>query len=819
MALRLTDPVASSASTGAALAPALAPAVALRARAQRLLAAGDVAGYRALFAEAAQVDDVHRRYEARLRLLEAGMQADGVTAGVVAPIFLAVAEEAIGLLEAEPREPVILNVAGVACYELGELSAAERLFKATRRLDPQVPHLDTNLAEITRRRANGLDGRLNLPAAVSVRLKPLRDRAKRVAAKAQPATGLTLSLCMIVKDEEAMLGQCLAAVAPHVDEVIVVDTGSTDRTVEIAREHGAKVLTHEWTGDFSAARNVSFDAATGDWLLYLDADEVLVEGDGPRLRELTGKVWREALYLTETNLTGRIEDGTSVTHNALRLFRNRPEYRFSGRIHEQIANTLPGYLAERFENTSVRIDHYGYLGEVREAKDKSRRNLELLEQQVADGIDTPFLHFNLGSEYAALDENERALESFERAWGAVIDDPLKTTYGFLPSLCARLVKALRLCARHEACIARGDEVLTFLPQFTDIVFEQALAARALGDDERAAALLETCLEWGDAPAAYTATGGTGTFLALATLGDLRRQQGRLPEARELLERCLVDHPRFLASVEPLASTMLALGSDPDDVVRTVHDAVGDVTPAVGFMLAMALYEAKAVEAAEVELRAVLERQPGSAPARLALAEALLSQRRYEEAADEALRIPAGAHFAAEAARTATFARLAAGDAAGAREALDRARAADLFEPELQLLDAWLRRVDGEPGPSLLSPETAEALFVMLEALLRVVDVDAFASLVPLVDVVAIPWRDRRERLATLYLRRGFLESAADEWIAVIQESQPDADALAGLSWVAVGRELPEDALVLAREALSLDPRHAAALGVLERVAA
>ncbi len=427
---------------------------------------------------------------------------------------------------------------------------------------------------------------------------------------------------------------------------------------------------------------------------------MLVEGDGPRLRELTGKVWREALYLTETNLTGRIEDGTSVTHNALRLFRNRPEYRFSGRIHEQIANTLPGYLPERFENTTVRIDHYGYLGEVRDAKDKSRRNLELLEQQVADGVDTPFLHFNLGSEYSALDENERALESFEKAWDVVVARPAEDDLR-LPALAVRAPGQGPAPVRApQDCIARGDEILTFLPRFTDIVFEQALAARALGDEARAATLLETCLEWGDAPAAYTATGGTGTFLALATLGDLRRKQGQLPEARALLERCLVEHPRFLASVDPLAATMLALDADPSEVVQTVHAAVGEVTPAVGFMLALALYEAKAVEAAEAELRGVLRRQPGSAPARLALAEALLSQRRYAEAADEALRIPAGAHFAAEAARTAAFARLAGGDAAGAQDALDqRARAAGLYEIEVQLLDGWRRRVLGEPGPA------------------------------------------------------------------------------------------------------------------------
>ena len=131
--------------------------------------------------------------------------------------------------------------------------------------------------------------------------------------------------------------------------MIVVDTGSTDRTVEIAESFGARVLHHAWDGDFAAARNVVLDAATGDWLMYLDADEVLVDGDGPRLRELLGRTWREAFFLTETNHTGDLEDGTAVTHNALRMFRNRPEYRFEGRVHEQFAHKLPAYLPERLE--------------------------------------------------------------------------------------------------------------------------------------------------------------------------------------------------------------------------------------------------------------------------------------------------------------------------------------------------------------------------------------------------------------------------------------------------------------------------------------
>jgi hypothetical protein len=120
---------------------------------------------------------------------------------------------------------------------------------------------------------------------------------------------------------------------------------------------------------------------------------------------------------------------------------------------------------------------------------------------------------------------------------------------------------------------------------------------------------------------------------------------------------------------------------------------------------------------------------------------------------------------------------------------------------------------------MVAAAATEPLFLMLEALLRVTDVDAFATLVGLVDALPLTDRERRERLAQLYLRRGFLESAADEWIAVVSDGAPDADALAGLGWVAVGRALPEDALLFAQEALSLDPGHPSALRVLERVAA
>src|SRR5436305_793539 len=508
------------------------------ARAEAALLCGDLKGYTALFAETAEIEHVHRRYKARLTLVEAGLGATARTSRKDLPrLYATVASATVALLEAERREPFLLSYAGVSVYELGSLDAAEALFKAAHRLDELVPHVDRNLSELARqRRQKGAFA--GVPAPIKASLKPLAQRAKQVAKRAQPVKGLTLSLCMIVKDEEEMLPRCLEAVKPAVDEIVVVDTGSSDRTVEIAESFGAKVLHHEWNGSFSDARNVSLQAATGDWLIYLDADEVLVAEDAERLRALTGRTWREAFYLVETNYTGDIEDGTAVHHNALRMFRNRPEYRFRGRLHEQFAYALPGYLPERLEHTNVRLEHYGYLGAVRDAKEKTRRNIELLEQQTADGVDTPFHAFNLGSEYGAVGEPEKALAEFEKAWKTLETDPERTKLGYVPSLTHRFVKALRFNKRWAEVDTRAAEGLSLFPGFTDLVFEQASSARDQGDMARAAELFARCLEMGDAPSKYSATVGAGSYLALVALADVKSALGEPEAAESLLVRCL-----------------------------------------------------------------------------------------------------------------------------------------------------------------------------------------------------------------------------------------------------------------------------------------
>jgi tetratricopeptide (TPR) repeat protein len=742
-------------------------------------------------------DGRQQRYRGRRDAIESSLAAASAAGRDLPALYAGVAREALAGLEEEAGEPLLLNYAGVALYELGALDAAAELFGAALRLDPELPHAERNLAEVARRRQRE---KLPLPASIAARLPGLERDGRRAAARARPATGLTLSLCMIVKDEEEMLPRSLAAARDAVDEIVVVDTGSTDSTIAIARSFGARVIEREWTGSFAAARNASFDAAGGDWLLYLDADEVLLAEDAPLLRELTGRTWREAFYLVETHHTGELGDGTAVTHNALRMFRNRPEYRFEGRLHEQIAHRLPAGLPERIEPTRVRVDHYGYLGAVRNAKEKSRRNIELLRRQIAESGASPFHCFNLGSELAAAGDAAAAREQFERAWELLAGDPERAQLGYLPSLTTRLVKSLRVTGDLAGAGARAEEGLTLFPELTDLVFEQAQLARAGGDLAGAAALLEQCLERGDAPSRHSPTVGCGSYLALVKLAEVEAERGDRERAEALLGSCLESHPGYLGSVLPLAQAMMRRGATPEETIATIEGGAREMTPSVRFMTATALYEAGFPAAAEPLYRAVAEAQPGNGSAQLALAEALLSLRRFEAAASAAAAVEDGAHCAAAAARTELFSLVLAGEPVEA--ACERAQRRGLPAAQVRMFGAWAQAAAGGGYPGL-DPDCVEPLGTMLEALLRIEEFEAFEALLPALEATGVPARMRHQLLAEIYLRRGFLESAADEWIAACELHGGDPEALTGLARVAEARGLADDARLFAERAQEL----------------
>jgi glycosyltransferase involved in cell wall biosynthesis len=795
------------------LPAAAASAADLGAKGQELLAGGDIDAYRSLFAQATRLEDPSRRYHARVVLLERGLAAAAHASSVPADaVLMAVAEAAVELIEAQPSEPVVLNCAAIALRELGARDAGLALWHAAQRLDPSLPGLEQNRAAVQSpsRRPDRPRGH-----SAETALSSLCQRATLAAREARPAVGLTLSLCMIVRDEEEMLARCLEAIAPVVDEIIAVDTGSRDATIEIARSFGARVIEHTWTNSFAEARNISFGAATGDWLMFLDADQVLVSEDAERLRALTGHTWREAFYLVETSYLGETGDGFAATDNVLRVFRNRPQYRFEGRVHEQITHSLPVYAPGRIEQTTVRVRHYGYLEAVRRSKAKSQRNIDLLRKQAQESPPDAFLHFNLGSEYAADGDTAAALTEFERAWSMIVARGSSVDNRYVPPLVARLVEALRDSGRLSEAAALAAEGLRRYPEFTDLVFAQARIAFETGAFDAAREHYRRCIALGDAPARYRPIVGSGTYLPRVALAQLALQDGDDQAARQLLAWCLEHHPGFHGVVAPYLSLLLRAGARPEAAVAEIEGRVESVTPAVRFMLGSALQDAGALAAAERQFRSVVADQPDNAPARVALAETLLHLGDNAGAAAQAALVAADHMCAAAASHIELCALICDGNLRAASDAFAQARVV-LSEAECEVFGTWLAIASGVPSPRSLPVGAATGLTAILETLLRTRSFQQFELLVPALENSDLPVRQQRELLGQMYLRHGFLASAAKEWMAVCAD-RPDADALLGLARVAMGNDQPQDAAAFAGGALELEPENVAAAEILARV--
>lgn len=231
-----------------------------------------------------------------------------------------------------------------------------------------------------------------------------------------------LSLCMIVKNEENCLPSCLESVRGVVDEIIVVDTGSTDRTEELAKAAGATILHFTWCHDFAAARNVALDAATGDWILVLDADEQLAPGTGAAIRNAIADPTINACRLRVINDKG---PALAETTWLVRLYRNHPDIRYVRRIHESVHEALFELNRQTGRTTAdlaVDILHSGYRPEVFTSKNKRERNLQLHERTVADRPDDAYAWYRFGDELRAVD-NDRAALALETAWRLLMQMP------------------------------------------------------------------------------------------------------------------------------------------------------------------------------------------------------------------------------------------------------------------------------------------------------------------------------------------------------------------------------------------------------------
>jgi glycosyltransferase involved in cell wall biosynthesis len=226
---------------------------------------------------------------------------------------------------------------------------------------------------------------------------------------------------MIVKNEEKYLKECLESVKGVVDEIILVDTGSTDSTLRIAEEYKAKIFYFKWINDFSAARNYSLKQCTGDWILYLDADERLSAKSIIQLKSLTGKKDKVA-YFCRVCSTDQVSNRPSIM-SYVRLFPNIKTLSFQGAVHEQIEYSLKQNKI-RISNSAIEIIHVGYNLTQDGLLLKAKRNLDILSREYQKN-NSSYYAFQLGQTYGILGSKPEAVKYFKIA---VMDQWLKPEY-------------------------------------------------------------------------------------------------------------------------------------------------------------------------------------------------------------------------------------------------------------------------------------------------------------------------------------------------------------------------------------------------------
>lgn len=273
-----------------------------------------------------------------------------------------------------PRPFLALRAIGIYYYQKGLLTKSREILKQAWKLDKDDPTV-----------------------------KNLLDKIERKSPSKQ-----TISCCMIVKNEEEFLENCLDSVKDYVDEIIIVDTGSTDNTVEIAEKFTDKIYFHPWENSFSRARNQALQYATGDWIFQIDGDEELMEGSGKRLRQAVNEATdADIIYVS---IFCSYANGTKKSlHNFERLFRNNGVIHYEGSVHNQvIGGTKASYSA-------IELWHYGYDVDEEKAREKFERTTGLLKKEIVGDPENPTYHHYLSASYFSRGLNEEAAAEATKA--------------------------------------------------------------------------------------------------------------------------------------------------------------------------------------------------------------------------------------------------------------------------------------------------------------------------------------------------------------------------------------------------------------------
>ncbi|ODV11096.1 MAG: hypothetical protein ABT20_06640 [Rubrivivax sp. SCN 70-15] len=323
-----------------------------------------------------------------------------------------------------------------------------------------------------------------------------------------------IALVMIARDEASRIGRALTSARPWVDDCVVLDTGSRDDTMNVARAAGARVQSFRWVDDFAAARNAALDIAGADWHLILDADE-WIESGGEAIAALRGQ---RPEFVAQLRVDSLQETGGVRSAAPSWISRVLPgRVRYAGNVHEQPVHRLP------VRRLAVSIGHDGYLADALAAK--AGRNAALLQGALSRSPRDAYLWYQLGKDHDVYGRHAQALDCLDRAAALMPSPPPDWAH----DLTVRSLHALKRCKRHADAVPRAEVAMAAWPDSPDVFFAlgDLLLDWAADEPTRAGELLPMieaawtrCLEIGERPDLEGAVGGRGSNLAAHNLALL-----------------------------------------------------------------------------------------------------------------------------------------------------------------------------------------------------------------------------------------------------------------------------------------------------------
>ncbi len=529
------------------------------------------------------------------------------------------------------------NLIGSAHYEMSQWSQAEAAFEMARQRDPgnHLPYI--NLARMACRHSDYEKARSIIAEGLG-RCRDIQDLRLLDSSLEHRAT---ISACMIVKNEEKLLPGCLESIRNWVDEIIVVDTGSTDRTVEIAESFGARIFHQPWEGNFSKHRNYSLEQATCDWIFIIDADERFMQDDISEIRRLINQDEVGIISINVYNVYGSNEELETFLPS-VRFWRRHLNLRYEGIVH----NLLELGMEHPVTRSRARIKHLGYGLDREKMSQKFDRTKTLLEKQLEENPDNYFALFNyaqlLKGEGGALSVKNapKVIESARRA--IELTDPADRSQRHIHLMCLDQVAWASFFIRdYDTALEYARKALELKPNYLDPLMVKAYVYAHQEDWERARAAYQ---EYLDVQQKYDPSTEKDCLIlthvsnrasAHYGLALIAEHEGDTETARKQLQKTLEEQPTYLEANLRLGNIYLNEGNYEqarEFFTRQMRLPSGEVEAALG--MAAAFERTGQADQSEVYYGKAVELSESSPEVHLRYGGFLINQGRHEEAAEQ-----------------------------------------------------------------------------------------------------------------------------------------------------------------------------------------